>query len=447
MRDTIFALASGAGRAAVAIIRISGPDARGALSALAGRLPPPRRASLRTLRSPETAEVLDRALVLWFPGPDSFTGEDQVELQTHGGWAVIEAAFGALRHLGLRAAAPGEFTRRAFETGKLDLIEAEGVADLVDAETQAQRRQALSAMSGSLSERAAVWRRQLLDGLALLEAGIDFADEALPGGLVELATIPLTALRRDLISALGDRRGFQVRDGFRVALIGLPNAGKSSLFNALIGRDAAIVTSIPGTTRDVIEAVLVLEGYRVVLADTAGLRVAEDVIEAEGVRRAQAWARSADLRLWVLDQEDGASSLQPLAESDLKPGDAVVINKVDVGMGLDYEALETWGLARGLEVLRSAAIIGDVAHVEAFVRERIISSLGGGEIAFVTRARHHDLLSLAVAHLDAALDLQRGPELIAEDVRLAGRALERLSGRISSEDVLDQVFSTFCIGK
>jgi tRNA modification GTPase len=190
-----------------------------------------------------------------------------------------------------------------------------------------------------------------------------------------------------------------------------------------------------------------LEGYRVVLADTAGLRVAEDVIEAEGVRRAQAWARSADLRLWVLDQEDGASSLQPLAESDLKPGDAVVINKVDVGMGLDYEALETWGLARGLEVLRSAAIIGDVAHVEAFVRERIISSLGGGEIAFVTRARHHDLLSLAVAHLDAALDLQRGPELIAEDVRLAGRALERLSGRISSEDVLDQVFSTFCIGK
>jgi tRNA modification GTPase len=447
MKDTIFALASGAGRAAVAIIRISGPGAGGALSGLVGRLPPPRRASLRALRSPETGEILDQALVLWFPGPDSFTGEDQVELHTHGGWAVIEAVFDVLKRLGLRPAAPGEFTRCAFETGKLDLLEAEGVADLVDAETQAQRRQALSLVSGSLSGRAEAWRRQLLEGLSLLEAGIDFADESLPGGLVEQAAIPLAALRRDLVVALGDRRGFQVRDGFRVALIGLPNAGKSSLFNALVGRDAAIVTAIPGTTRDVIEAGLVLDGYRVILADTAGLRTVEDVIEAEGVRRARAWGRSADLRLWVLDAEDGMVAWQTFAESDLIPGDAVVMNKMDLGVGLDYVALETWGRARGLDVLQSAALIGNVADVEAFVRRRVVSSLGAGEMAFVTRARHHDLLSLVVEHLDAALELDRGAELIAEDVRLAARALERLAGQISSEDVLDRVFSSFCIGK
>ena len=289
MTDTIHALATAPGRAAIAVLRLSGPRAGDVAKALAGPLPAARRASLRTLRD-GGGVALDRGLVLWTPGPASFTGEDAAEFHVHGGRAVVEAVSAALTAAGSRPAEPGEFTRRAFENGKLDLTEAEGVADLVDAETQAQRRQALAQLEGAAARAAAAWRGRLLRALAHLEAAVDFPDEDLPEDVAARARPDLLALRDDLVSAAADRRGERLREGLRVALVGAPNAGKSSLLNALAGRDAAIVTPTPGTTRDVIEVRVELAGAPALLADTAGLRETQDAIEAEGVRRAAAWA-------------------------------------------------------------------------------------------------------------------------------------------------------------
>jgi tRNA modification GTPase len=436
--DTIFAPATGAGRAALAVIRISGADAAAALQAMSGAVPEPRRASLRTLRGAD-GQALDQALVLWFPGPGSFTGEDSAELHLHGGRAVVGGVLSALAAFGLRLAEAGEFTRRAFANGRLDLAQAEAVADLVDAETEAQRRQALDQLGGALSGRHQAWRDVLLEALALLEAAVDFPDEEVPHAVADQARPGLERLASELAAALADAdRGRRVREGYRIALIGAPNAGKSSLLNALAGRDAAIVTAIPGTTRDVIETPLVLNGYQVLLADTAGLRSTQDVVEAEGVRRAEAWARAADLRLWVVDASDGETPLRPeLLQAD----DWVILSKVD----LPRRVAE---VASGAP--ERAVSVFDPATIEALraqLSERLTADLTGAEFPAATHLRHVEQLTAALDHVRRALAERAHPELAAEDVRLAARALERITGRVDPEQVLDRVFASFCIGK
>jgi tRNA modification GTPase len=447
MRDTIFAPATAAGRAAVAVIRLSGPDAGEALRALAGPRIAPRRAVVRKLRGGD-GEPIDEALVLWMPGPGSYTGEDVAELHLHGGPAVVGRALRALQARGLRLAEPGEFTRRAFEAGRLSLDQAEGVADLVDAETEAQARQAVAQLEGALGRRYGRWRGMLAEALAQLEAAVDFPDEDLPEDLARRAEPPIARLEADLERALADaRRGERVREGYRIALVGAPNAGKSRLFNALLEREAAIVTPIPGTTRDVLEAALVLGGYKVLLADMAGLRATDEAIEGEGVRRAAAWAEAADLRLWVVDGSAGAGQWRE-AGGLARPGDVLVLSKADLGPGAD--AAPALSLAEGaqLETLALSAETGaGLAELREQLSRRVAADLTGAEFPPVTRARHEAVLRDALTHLDRATRALASPELAAEDLRLAARALERITGRIGAEDVLDVIFASFCIGK
>lgn len=446
MTDTIFALATAAGRAAVAVVRMSGPRSAEIAAGLCGRLPPPRVVAVRTLRKDGLA--LDEALVLRFERPASYTGEDSVEFHVHGGRAVVEAVLQALSDLGARLAEPGEFTRRAFENGKLDLAQAEGVADLIDAETEAQRRQALGQVGGALSQRYDRWRDLLVQALAMLEAAVDFPDEDLPEAVAERARPGLRELSMELDAALADvSRGRRVRDGFRIALVGAPNAGKSTLLNGIAERDAAIVTDVAGTTREVIEAPLVLGGYKVLVADTAGIRETEDAIEAEGVRRAKAWAQDADLRLWVVDGFH-------VKQADLCPdvihrGDWLILNKTDIADEAALMELESRWARQGLTVVK---VVGkskeDVARLREVLSAHVASALSGAEFPAATRLRHAERLSEARTFLGRALsDVGLEVELAAEDVRLAARALERISGRIDPEDVLGRVFSTFCIGK
>jgi tRNA modification GTPase len=447
MTETIFAPATAAGRAAVAVVRVSGPGTRDVVAALAGKIPPPRQAGLRRLR--HHGYDLDEALVLWFEGPASYTGEDAAEFHVHGGRAVVEALLKALVSLGLRLAEPGEFTRRAFENGKLDLAQAEGVADLIDAETEGQRRQALGQIGGALSQRYDRWREILIQALAMLEAAVDFPDEDLPEEVAARARPGLEVLSAEIGAALADvSRGRRVRDGYRIALVGAPNAGKSTLLNGLAERDAAIVTDTPGTTRDIIEVPMVLGGYRVLLADTAGLRETHDAIEAEGVRRARAWATEADLRIWVLDgfhvkQLDGQ-------ESDLlMSGDWVVINKTDIADALDVQTARQMFEARQLSVAAVTAHSSEaISGLRARLTSHVTGALSGSEFPAATRLRHAERLKEARGYLDRALsDVGLEVELAAEDVRLAARALAKITGRIDAEDVLDRVFSSFCIGK
>lgn len=434
MSDTIFAPATAAGRAAVAVVRLSGPGARNAVRALAGRLPAPRRAVLRTLAGADGAAI-DQALVLWFPAPGSYTGEDSAEFHVHGGSAVVSALVGALSAQGLRLAEPGEFTRRAFEHGKLDLAQAEGVADLVDAETESQRRQALAQLGGRLSDIQARWRDGLIRASAMLEAAVDFPDEELPADVASRARPILEILADELEAAAADvARGEQVREGFRIALLGAPNAGKSTLLNALAKREAAIVSATPGTTRDIIEVPMVLGGYKVIVADTAGLRTTTDEIEAEGVRRAEAWAETAGLRVWLVD---GYGDPDPAVPASLRRGDIVLLTKRDLGEGLE-------GLPGEPFTARSP---NDVAWLERALTETVVDALGGSELPAATRLRHRELLTEAATRLRHALGQEEALELAAEDVRLAARALDRITGRIDPEDVLGRIFSTFCIGK
>jgi len=444
MTDTIFAPATAAGRAAVAVVRLSGPQSGRAVKALAGRTPRPREAAVRLLRASDGTPI-DQALVLWFEGPASYTGEDCAEFHVHGGPAVVASLLEVLADLGLRLAEPGEFTRRAFENGKLDLAQAEGVADLIEAETEAQRRQALDQLGGALGQAQARWRDQLIEALAMFEAAVDFPDEEVPADVAARARPVLQALIGELEEALADvRRGERVREGYRIALVGAPNAGKSTILNALARREAAIVTATPGTTRDVIEVPMRLAGYKALLADTAGLRDTRDEIEAEGVRRARAWAEEADLRLWVVD---GSSDAAPIAPT-LHAHDLCILNKADLPQGAETGHALVEARALGLDVLRiSAWKPGDVAALEQALERRIIDALAGAELPTATRLRHRELLAEALERLTRALSLQDDLELAAEDVRLAGRALDRITGRIDPEDVLDRVFSSFCIGK
>jgi len=436
--DTIVALASGAGRAGVAVIRVSGESAGDVLRALTDReLPKPRYATRMAFCAPNSGVSLDDGIALWFPAPASFTGEDVAELHVHGGQAVIASIIDAALSLrGVRLAEPGEFTRRAFENGKLDLAEAEGLADLVDAETEAQRRQALRQRRGALSAIYEGWRERLIEAAALIEAEIDFPDEELPDALSQRASPLLASLAADMGAHLDDaHRGERIRDGYRIAIIGPPNAGKSSLLNALAKREAAIVSDIPGTTRDVVEVRLVLAGYPVWIADTAGLREAADAIEAEGVRRALARAEEADLRIGVVEIGTEPS---PALMAALEPNDIIVHSKADTLPGRDATDL--------LEVSALTGIGLRILHTQ--IEERVAEALDREEAPVLTRARHRRLVEEARAALERAIPaLARGPELAAEDVRVAASAIGRLTGRIDVEDLLDEIFSSFCIGK
>jgi tRNA modification GTPase len=447
MIATIFALATAPGRAAVAVVRLSGPGARAAVEALGGSVPPAREARLRRLSRGDGA-LIDEALVLWTPGPASYTGEDAAELHLHGGMAVVDAVSEALLTRGLRLAEPGEFTRRAFENGRLDLDQAEAVADLVDAETEGQRRQAVAQLEGALGRRYEAWREALLEALANLEAAIDFPDEELPADVAARARTPLRRLEVELDEALtGAGRGERVREGYRIAIIGGPNAGKSSLLNRLVQREAAIVTPVAGTTRDVVEIPLVIGGFKVLLADTAGLRLTCDAIEAEGVRRARAWAESAAWRLWVVDgaASDGAWSE---GKDDVRPGDLLVLNKADLGRGQDRERAGVLATTRGCSVITvSAKQGGGLERLHELIADKVSADLAGAEFPAATRARHRARLEEALAAVRRGLASLEAPELAAEDLRLAGRALGRISGRIDPEEVLGRIFASFCIGK
>ncbi|MDZ4373098.1 MAG: tRNA uridine-5-carboxymethylaminomethyl(34) synthesis GTPase MnmE [Phenylobacterium sp.] len=445
MTDTIFAPATAAGRAAVAVVRVSGPRTRQVLDALIGGVPPPRRAVLKRLEDAD-GRTIDEALVLFFAGPASYTGEDAAEFHVHGGTAVMHALVTELSELGLRLADPGEFTRRAFENGKLDLAQAEGVADLVDAETEGQRRQALDQLGGRLSHVQARWMDALTEALAMLEAAVDFPDEEVPANVAARARPVIAGLIVELERAVSDaERGERVREGYRIALIGAPNAGKSTLLNALAGRDAAIVTATPGTTRDIIEVPLVLAGYKVVVADTAGLRETADEIEAEGVRRARTWAAGADLRIWLVD---GSAEPPATAPLELRAEDLCLITKRDRPPGPGG----AWAAAQARRLDLSVAEFtaqgpGDLAWLESTIEERVIEALAAASPPAATRLRHQELLTEAADRLRHALGQEMHLELAAEDVRLAARALDRITGRMDTEQVLGRIFSTFCIGK
>jgi tRNA modification GTPase len=460
--DTIFALSSARGRAGVCVYRLSGPRTAAALLELAGAdLPQPRQATLRYIRDVD-GTVIDRGLVLWFKAPASFTGEDVAEFHLHGSPAILDAMtrrLGAVQ--GLRPAEPGEFARRAFSNGKLDLTEAEGLADLIAAETEQQRRLAMRQFEGGLKNLYETWRRDLIRQHALLEATIDVADEDLPGDLVASVRDGLAALAASMRTHLDDgRRGEIVRDGFTVVILGEPNVGKSSLLNAIAGRDVAIVSSIAGTTRDPVEVSLNLGGYAVTLIDTAGLRDTTDEIENEGIRRARIKARHADLRLGVIDvshadvDDSRVSRAGPdsRVSPELTAHDALVINKSDLpgSMSPYADPLSTDGPAQPL--FHVSARTGDgIPGLLAWIEAQVIARAGGSESMPVTRLRHRQALEAAHASLMRCATLFESrdwlPDLIAEDVRMAARALGRITGRIDVEDLLDVIFGEFCIGK
>ncbi|HYJ81985.1 MAG TPA: tRNA uridine-5-carboxymethylaminomethyl(34) synthesis GTPase MnmE [Allosphingosinicella sp.] len=423
MNDTIFALSSGSPPAAVAIVRISGPRADAALHALVGKLPPPRVATLAGLTW--RGERLDRALVLRFPGPRSATGEDVAELHLHGGRAVVAAVLEALAGMdGLRQAEPGEFTRRAFEHGRIDLAEAEGLADLLGAETQSQRRAALAMAGGALSRQVEAWRQRLLGLAAALEAALDFSDEgevgeAWPPGWAE----GVAALAAEMEALLAGPPAERLRDGVRIVIAGPPNAGKSSLLNALAQRDAAITSAIPGTTRDLIEAPVAIGGTPYLLIDTAGLREGAEEIEKIGVERGRASLATADLILWLGDPADAPDRARTI----------LVRSKCDLP-----------GESRDWDVQVSALTGQGIAQLIAAMAERSRTLLPA-EASVPANARQREAIGLALQHLHEA----SAPDMLiaAEALRLARVELDRVTGRAGVEDMLDMLFGRFCIGK
>lgn len=451
--DTIFALSSGRPPAAIAVVRVSGPKAREAVLTFTGKLPVPRQAALMRLRDPG-GEAIDDAIVLWFPGPHSETGEDAAEFQVHGGRAVLAALLAALAGIeGLRLAEPGEFTRRAFLNGKVDLTRVEGLADLIGADTEAQRRQALRQLRGLLGERAEQWRRRLIEAVALVEAQIDFPDEGdVPDDLVGAGLAIAGQLRNEIAVVLNDRRrGERLRDGLTVVIAGPVNVGKSSILNRLSRRPAAIVSPYAGTTRDIIEVHLDLGGYPVTVFDTAGLRETSDPVEQEGVRRAEERAKDADLVLWVMDASalDGARPPAELYRPDARPV-WIVMNKVDLVEVSGRQRLPTWvGAIERSETFLVSAETGSsfddlVRGLTEFARACFVSAESG----IITRERHRSVLTACVRSLDRAIADAGGQEdIVAEELRLATRELGRLTGRIDVEDVLDVIFRDFCIGK
>ena len=425
--DTIFALASARGKSGVAVVRVSGPNAFDALKVLSKRDIAPRKATLCTLR--DSSGVLDQAIVVGFPGPESFTGEDVIELHLHGATATISAVIAALGGIsGLRLAEPGEFTRRALENEKLDLAQVEGLSDLIEAETEAQRRQALRVLSGALGDLAEGWRAKVIRAAALLEATIDFADEDVPVDVYPEVIDLITSVLHDLRSqSAGVGIAERIRDGFEVAIVGPPNVGKSSLLNALAGRDAAITSDVAGTTRDVIEVQMDLRGLPVTFLDTAGIRETEDTVESIGIQRAEERAANADLRVILLEKASSTPVMTP------QPGDVVAVTKAD----LHAEGTLSVVSGSGLDEL--------VGQVSKELSERAANA------GVAIRERHRQAMLGAITALESANDrIKTSPELAelsAEDLRVAARSLDSLVGRVDVEDLLDEIFSSFCIGK
>jgi tRNA modification GTPase len=451
--QTIFAVSSGRPPSAIAVVRVSGAKAGAALEKIAGGIPVARKAKRALLRD-MLGEAIDDAIVLWFPSPASATGEDVAEFHVHGGRGVLNALFAALSSIdNVRTAEPGEFTRRAFENGKIDLTEAEGLDDLVHADTDRQRRQALRQLQGLLGDRARDWRRQLIEASALIEAGIDFVDESdVPEELMKPAMQKIARLRREIEETLAaSAQSERLRDGLTVAIAGAPNAGKSTLLNRLARREAAIVSPHAGTTRDVIEVHLDLDGYPVTLIDTAGIRETDNPVEQEGVRRARERATSADLVLWVADDDD-ARFPQTAGEG----GAAFwrVRNKIDLS-GSENDGAKPGQLAAKLgqggspRYFRISASRGDgvddlLTALESFAGDWF----GSGEVAGITRLRHRSILRDAAASLAKAEAISgKGDEFVAEEIRVSVHLLGRLLGRVDIDDVLDSIFNEFCIGK
>lgn len=435
-RDTIFALSSGAPPSGLAVIRLSGPNVRFAHETMTGVVPSPRRAVLADICD-RNRKVIDRGLVLYFPGPHSFTGEDCAEFHVHGGMAVIAAMLSALSSIqGLRSAEPGEFSRRAFENGKMDLTAVEGLADLISAETEAQRKMALEQSTGSLQEVYSRWRKELIRIRAMIEADFDFADEEdVPGSVAKTIWTNVGSLRNEIAHHLENARaGEIIRNGYRVAIVGAPNAGKSSLLNALARRDVAIVSEEAGTTRDVLEVRLDLKGYSVILFDTAGIRSGAGAVEQEGIRRAKAAAAAADLVL-ELSEPGGESGLV-----DLDPERHIrVASKSDLRVGEDefrYDCEVSVKADRGLDALID------------LLSNRVLSSTSSLTSLLPNRQRHREYLQRCLDALDDSLKTPETPlEMRAELLRIAGDMIGRLTGAIDAEDLLDVIFSEFCIGK
>lgn len=443
-RSTIFALSSAAGRAGVAVIRISGPNAGMALNVMTRKRPKPREAAGRRIVHPTTGELMDRGVVLWFPAPRSFTGEDVAELHLHGSIAVVRAVLKALAEVPeCRPAEPGEFARRAFDNGKIDLVEAEGLADLIDAQTEAQRRQALRQSQGGLSDLYDGWRQTLIEATALVESSIDFSDETDVASDTfaqarTLASGLLAQMRRHLEDG---HRGEILRSGFQVVLAGPPNVGKSSLLNALARRDAAIVSEEAGTTRDVIEVRLDLAGLPVVVSDTAGIRETSTSVEKEGIRRSLARASEADLVIWLTDIQ----APEPTLPAELRAiADRIlpVVNKSDLAAAAGQPVLPDDMIAISVKTGSGLDVLSE--RLAGIARERV----GSGDEPVLTQDRHRRLLEAASADVETFLAGDpKHVELRAEDLRKAAAALGRITGRIDVEDVLDVVFSRFCIGK
>ncbi|MEZ5873003.1 MAG: tRNA uridine-5-carboxymethylaminomethyl(34) synthesis GTPase MnmE [Nitratireductor sp.] len=432
--DTIFALSSGMPPSGLAVIRLSGPKSRFVLETISGKCPEPKRASLRKLRG-ATGSLLDEGLVLWFPGPGSFTGEDSCEFHVHGGRAVVAAVLDTLNGFeGLRLAEPGEFSRRAFSNGRIDLTEVEGLADLVNAQTEAQRRQAIERAGGSAREVLENWRSRVIRMRALLEADFDFADEEdVPGSVADNVWEDARALAEEIRSELNDqRRGEIIRDGYQIVVMGPPNAGKSSLINALARRDIAIVTPEAGTTRDLLEVHLDLDGYAVTIVDTAGIREISGLVEREGIKRAKARAALADLVVWL--DPDGGNASPLLANEATGKADVLVLHsKDDAGL---------FGVL-GLSVKRD----GGLDHLLDAIRLRLLAYGGSSTPGLVTQLRHRKGMEECAGWCAKAAGSSDAVEIRSEYLRRAADEIGKLTGRIGVDDLLDVIFGEFCIGK
>ena len=443
VKPTLFALASAPGKAAISILRLSGPDCKLTIEALCP-LPKARIASLRQLTY--GTEPIDQAIVLWFPAPHSFTGEDACEFHIHGSRAVHDRLFAIFIELGLEPALPGAFARRALENGRLDLTQAEAIADLVDSDTQAQRLQALKQLDGALSLIYTNWRNRLVKSLAQLEALIDFPDEDLPQSVLANLVAEISSLRLEIDQALSKAKtGQQVREGYRIILLGRPNAGKSSLFNALLGRDASIVTSIAGTTRDVLEAEWRFGNHKALIYDTAGLHESHNEVEREGIRRATLLSEKADLRLWVIASHETVD----WTNYDIQPTDAIILSQTTRIDGPIIDRLRTEAMAFNVPIFMTDAQ-SDIGldTLTAFVNQTMSDSMSALDFPAATRQRHLDRLRdcvMALSQFDQSLAL--GFELCAEDLRNAIAQFDALFGKLDVEQVLGEIFSSFCIGK
>lgn len=442
-QDTIFALSSAQGRAGVSVFRVSGPAAENIVKILTGRsCPAPRKAALRLFS--RDSNIIDSGLLLWFPGPKSFTGEDVAEFQVHGSPAVIESMASAFMSAGARQAQAGEFTRRGFENGRMDLTEAEAIADLIDAETEGQRKQAARQMRGGLRDTYDVWREELIDALAQIEGEIDFPDEGdVPDELAHQAAPGLQRVIDAMELALSDSaRGEHIRHGLDVVIIGPPNAGKSTLMNQLSNKEAAIVSPEAGTTRDIVEVHMVIAGLPVRISDTAGIRETENAIEAEGVKRAYKRASESNIRVGVIDSTD----LSPLPSvlSGLRTGDFLVINKTDLSDSSTLPSIEE-GIT---SLLMSAHDADDVNTLRRELEIAVKDRFSVSETAGLTRARHRDCVERAVSALRRAKsNLIIAPELAGDDMRAGLHAIKELAGETDIEAVLGRIFSRFCVGK